>query len=295
MLFHTDPALCLTFFPSPWYSITNPKKYSKKEWYTMLHTDFDPDRTAVISPIDVIEPVDHMPQSMVGVFSHRIVDAFVARTGSEPITVFKSCMGHLPIYRCVLPDGFTFALVSMPIGGPFAADMLEETHAMGVRQFVTFGSCGALDHQVTAGHLLVPTAAVRDEGTSYHYLPPAEEIALQPDGVAAVCDALDTLGVPYTRTKTWTTDGIFRETRGKVNKRLQQGCAVVEMECASMAAVAEFRGFSFAQFLWAADSLSGEAWDSRILGHLDLDSGALYMEIAIQALRNLQNKQEADI
>lgn len=260
----------------------------------MLHTDFDPDRTAVINPTDAIDPVDNMPQGMVGVFSHRIVDAFVTRTGSAPIAVFKSCMGHLPIYRCVLPDGFTFALVSMPVGGPCAASVLEEAHAMGVRHFVAFGSCGALNHQVTAGHLLVLEAAVRDEGTSYHYLPPAEEIALQADGVQAVCDALHTLGAPYIRTKTWTTDAFYRETRGKMEKRLQQGCAVVEMECASMAAVAEFRGFPFAQFLWAADSLSGKAWDPRILGHLDLDSGALYMEIAVQALRNLQNKPEAD-
>ena len=93
--------------------------------------------------------------------------------------------------------------------------------------------------------------------------------------------------MPYTRTKTWTTDGIFRETRGKVKKRLQQGCAVVEMECASMAAAAEFRGKLFAQFLWAADSLSGEEWDKRILGNFNLENGAIYMEIAVQALRRM--------
>lgn len=261
----------------------------------MLHTDFDPVRTAVINPEQTIEKVADMPAGMIGVFSQKIVSAYVERTGSTQIGAFNSCMGPMPIYRCTLPDGFTFAFVSMPVGGPSATGLLEEAYAMGVQQFLAFGCCGALDHWVTAGHILVPEAAVRDEGTSYHYLPPAEEIALQPACVDAVCGALDALGVPYTRTKTWTTDGIFRETRGKVKKRLQQGCAVVEMECASMAAVAEFRGFSFAQFLWAADSLSGEAWDSRILGHLDLDSGALYMEIAIQALRNLQNKQEADI
>lgn len=253
----------------------------------MLHTDFDPVRTAVINPEQTIEKVADMPAGMIGVFSQKIVNAYVERTGSTQIAVFKSCMGHLPIYRCVLPDGFTFAFVSMPVGGPSAASVLEEAHAMGVRQFVTFGSCGALDHQVTAGHLLVPTAAVRDEGTSYHYLPPAEEIALQPDGVAAVCDALDALGVPYTRTKTWTTDGVYRETRGKVEKRLQQGCSVVEMECASMAAAAEFRGKPFAQFLWAADSLSGEEWDKRILGNFNLGNGAIYMEIAVQALRRM--------
>ena len=55
--------------------------------------------------------------------------------------------------------------------------------------------------------------------------------------------------------KTWTTDAFFRETRGKVEKRLKQGCSVVEMECAAMATVAAFRNVKFAQFMWAADSL----------------------------------------
>ena len=128
---------------------------------------------------------------------------------------------------------------------------------------------------------------MRDEGTSYHYLPPAEEIALDPVCVNAVCAALEALGVPFVRTKTWTTDAPYRETRGKVEKRLKQGCSVVEMECASMAAAAEFRGKPFAQFLWAADSLSGEEWDRRTLGSFDPNNGTLYMEIAVRALQNM--------
>lgn len=196
-------------------------------------------------------------------------------------------MGAMPIYRCVSADGFPFALVNMPVGGPSAAGIVEEAYAMGVQQFLAFGCCGALDHWVTAGHLLVPEAAVRDEGTSYHYLPPAEEIALDPVCVNAVCAALEALGVPFVRTKTWTTDAPYRETRGKVEKRLKQGCSVVEMECASMAAAAEFRGKPFAQFLWAADSLSGEEWDRRTLGSFDPNNGTLYMEIAVRALQNM--------
>lgn len=253
----------------------------------MLHTDFDPERIAVINPNQTVEMVPNMPRGMVGAFSQKIVDDYVARTGSPQIAAFKSCMGAMPIYRCVSADGFPFALVNMPVGGPSAAGIVEEAYAMGVQQFLAFGCCGALDHWVTAGHLLVPEAAVRDEGTSYHYLPPAEEIALDPVCVNAVCAALEALDVPFVRTKTWTTDAPYRETRGKVEKRLKQGCSVVEMECASMAAAAEFRGKPFAQFLWAADSLSGEEWDRRTLGSFDPNNGTLYMEIAVRALQNM--------
>lgn len=72
-----------------------------------------------------------------------------------------------------------------------------------------------------------------------------------------------------------------------MEKRLSEGCAVVEMECASMAAVAQFRGMPFAQFLWAADSLSGETWDKRTLGALGMDDNALYMEAAVRVFRYL--------
>ena len=84
--------------------------------------------------------------------------------------------------------------------------------------------------------------------------------------------------------KTWTTDAFFRETRGKVEKRLKQGCSVVEMECAAMATVAAFRNVKFAQFMWAADSLSGEKWDARNLNKLGTDAGEIYMEAAIRIL-----------
>lgn len=254
----------------------------------MLHTDFDPAKTAFINPTDIITPVENMPENFLGVFSAKIVGEYVKQLNGEVIAFGKSCMGDLPIYRCVWKDGTVFALMSMPVGAPCAASVMEESIAMGAKRFVCFGSCGALRHDITAGHIIVPQAAVRDEGTSYHYLPPAEEIELCPDCVDAVCRSLDALSAPYVRTKTWTTDAFYRETVLKIEKRKAQGCAVVEMECAAMAAVAKFRGVPFAQFLWAADSLSGDVWDKRNLGQTGMDAHALYMETAVRSFSLLQ-------
>ena len=253
----------------------------------MLHTDFDPALTAVINPADIIARNPEMPENLIGVFSYKIVNEYIDNLNAVEIGQIKSCMGVSPIWKCTWPDGTEFALVSMLVGGPCAASLLEETIPMGVKRFVMLGSCGALNHEITAGHILVPESAVRDEGTSYHYLPPAEEVELDPHCVDAVCKALDSLNAPYARTKTWTTDAFYRETRGKMEKRLQQGCSVVEMECASMAAVAKFRGVDFAQFLWAADSLSGEKWDKRNLSELGMNANALYMESAVRTFRYL--------
>lgn len=251
----------------------------------MLHTDFDPCKTAVINPADIITRNPEMPENLIGVFSYKIVNECVKNLNAVQIGEIKSCMGPSPIWKCKWHDGTEFALVSMLVGGPCAASILEETIPMGVKRFVMLGSCGALNHDITAGHIIVPETAVRDEGTSYHYLPAADEIDLKPHCVEAVCKAMESLDAPYVRTKTWTTDAFYRETRGKVEKRLKQGCAVVEMECASMAAVAEFRDVDFAQFLWAADSLSGEKWDKRNLSELGMGENELYMEAAVRTFR----------
>jgi uridine phosphorylase len=113
------------------------------------------------------------------------------------------------------------------------------------------------------GHLVVPTSAVRDEGTSYHYLPPDRQVEASELAVAAIRATLDAHGVPYVTGPTWTTDGIYRETRERMRRRREEGCLTVEMEAAALFAVAAFRGVTIGQILYAGDDLSGDAWDER--------------------------------
>ena len=156
---------------------------------------------------------------------------------------------------------------------------------MGAKKVLYFGSCGSLDKAITAGHLLVPTAAYRDEGTSYHYAPPSDFIEVRSaDRLAVIFDGLS---VPYIKTKTWTTDAIYRETQDNMAKRKSEGCSVVEMECASVMAAAQFRGIEAYQFLYAADCLDGEAWDSRILGKMPDDMRERILMIAIETASRL--------
>lgn len=76
---------------------------------------------------------------------------------------------------------------------------------------------------------------------------------------------MEDLGLPFAEGKTWTTDAFYRETRGKMARRKEQGCLCVEMECASLAAVAQFRGVKFAEFFYVTDNLDGPVWDSGVL------------------------------
>jgi uridine phosphorylase len=120
-----------------------------------------------------------------------------------------------------------------------------------------------LDSKIDVGHVIIPTSAIRDEGTSYHYMPPSREVEADKDAVQAIMKTLDKHGVPYDLGKTWTTDAIYRETPQKVKKRREEGAITVEMEAATFFAVAQFRGVQFGQLLYGGDDLGGEAWDRR--------------------------------
>ena len=117
--------------------------------------------------------------------------------------------------------------------------------------------------QRLVGNLILPTSAVRDEGTSYHYLPPAREVVCDKEIIEKVCKELDGMNVPYVTGKTWTTDAFYQETPDMVKHRQEEGCITVEMETAAFFAVAKFYQLQLAQILYAGDDVSGEKWDER--------------------------------
>ncbi len=170
--------------------------------------------------------------------------------------------------------GVELAIAELPVGAPAAVLIVEQMFLLGVDRMVAVGSCGALVH-VDEGEFLLPVRALRDEGTSYHYLPPARWVETDA-GVRDACRAaLEARGLKGTDCDTWTTDGFFRETSGLVAKRREEGCAVVEMECAALAACAQLRGARYGQILYSADTLAGDEHDIRGWGHATRDTALL--------------------
>ncbi len=162
--------------------------------------------------------------------------------------------------------------------------IMEQLIAGGEEEIIAAGCCGALVED-TEGSFFVPTAALRQEGTSYHYLPSSREIELDAVSVKAICKVLERAGLNYETCKTWTTDGFYRETREMVRYRRSEGYSVVEMECASMAACAKMRGILFGQVLFTADSLADvDAHDIRNWGN---DFFAAAMKIAMEAITEM--------
>ena len=223
--------------------------------------EFDPAPSAVIEPGEVIEPID-VPLHVVLCFFQDVITTVIEELEGRVIDHVVSEIGRNPIYEVEL-DGRRLGIVHPGVGAPLAAGFLEELVARGSRSFVACGGAGVLVPDVALGHVIVPTSAVRDEGTSYHYLPPSRTASPTPQAVDAIVETLEAHHVPFVTGATWTTDALYRETRGKVERRVAEGCLTVEMEAAAFFAVAAFRGVSFGQLLYAGDDLSGDAWDQR--------------------------------
>lgn len=227
----------------------------------MFLTQFDGQK-AFIEPADTTKKIEGMPKVCIGVFSHLILEEWIAMYPCTVITEIQSVVCNRTVYKMNV-NGFEFAFFVPYLGAPGAAGSMEELHAKGIESFVYFGCCGVLRHDIADGHLIVPTAAIRDEGTSFHYLAPADEIVVQEKQVNIMEASMRKLGLPYVKGKTWTTDAFYRETPQKIEKAKSMGAICVEMECAALASVAQYRGFSFAQFFWSADNLDAPEWDSR--------------------------------
>lgn len=139
------------------------------------------------------------------------------------------------------------------IGGPQAAADIEEISFFGITKFVCVGSCGLLTEQ-PKNHVFLVEKAIRDEGASYHYLPPSLYVETDQHLTNQLATKLDEYGFEHKRVITWTTDAFYRETKSLVELRVNQGATTVEMECASFAAVCKRKGFAFAQILYSTDS-----------------------------------------
>jgi len=230
--------------------------------------EFDPTREAIVEAALVpyirkgTGRQRKMPERVVLCFFQEVIAKVVAEYGAPRLTTLRSEIGPNDVY-ILEHDGVPVALAHPGVGAPLAAGFLEELIGLGGRVFIAVGSAGTLVPDLTLGHVIVPTAAVRDEGTSYHYMPASREVAPTPSVLDAILATLTEREVPFVTGKTWTTDAIFRETRGKAARRVAEGCICVEMEASACFAVAQFRDVAFGQLLYAGDDLSGEVWDDR--------------------------------
>lgn len=230
----------------------------------MLLEEFDPQVNAVIDPEMVTSRLENFPEVTVSCFSKKLFESVLSLFDAEKIAELRSAVGVNPVYR-VDYKGRAFAFYQSFVGEPLCVAQYEDLMAMGSRRLILLGNCGVLDRSIEDCGIIIPTSALRDEGTSFHYVAPGAEIPVNKKYREIFKDVLKECGYPFVEGITWTTDACYRETRWKVQRRKEQGAICVEMECAGMQAVCDFRGTEFFQFFYAGDNLDHSSWEPRSL------------------------------
>lgn len=237
----------------------------------MLLEQFDSAVRAVINPDYIHKPIDDFPETIVSIFSHNLFDSMVEALDGIQIAETHDVDGVWPVYEVTF-KGKRLAFYKARLGAPACVGSFEDVLAFGGKRIILLGNCGVLDRNVEDCGIIIPTEAIRDEGTSYHYAPAADTIPVNRKYIPEFVSVLEEFGYPYVTGTTWTTDGFYRETRDKVDSRKKMGAVCVEMECAAMQALCDFRGVEFFQFFYAGDNLDHSDWDPRSLsGHSRLD------------------------
>lgn len=227
--------------------------------------------------------VEDFPEIVIGAFKEETFRALAQIASVEVICSLRGGRA-IPVYR-VHWQGRDVGLFHSLMGGAGTVCLMESLIARGAKAFLYYGNCGVLNKEIAAGHLILPTAAYRDEGTSYHYLPVSDYVEVPTHKQLA--QTMDALHLPYVSGKVWTTDAFYRETRSNMEKRKADGCIAVDMECASVMAAGQFREVPVYQFFYADDCLDGEKWDPRTLGARPFSSHEKYLRVALEIVVRL--------
>ena len=208
--------------------------------------EFDDNPQAVIMPTH--EGLDlHLPDKCVYAFLEDEIDRFAKAAGAKQVASFISATKTYPVY-VIEYQGEEICLAQAPVGSAPAAQFMDWLIGYGVEKIISAGSCDRRARN-------------------------------------AIERVLKQASIPYQEVMTWTTDGFYRETPDKVAYRIEEGCSVVEMECASLAAVAQLRGAVWGLLLFTADSLADlENYDQRDWGSEAFEKA---LELCLEMIHHL--------
>ncbi len=215
-------------------------------------------------------------------FDGDLTDSMAA---SGEILPFESwaCF-HTAMFASEL-DGMAWGMVPRTIGGPYTVLVAEQLRAAGAKLIVGLSSAGRVSSQLPLPSLVVATEAVRDEGTSLHYLPPSPRVQC-PSGIAAPLLAeLPSTGWHVESGPVWTTDAPYRETLSQLQHWAANGVLAVEMQAASLFAFGAARGVGVALVAVVSNAVdhTGESFDTgtpsdgRRIAHAIVRAGQRYL------------------
>lgn len=209
-------------------------------------------------------------------FSHEIYQYVLKQFNCQEIAYLKASNGTYPIYKFDY-QGKSFGFYLSMIGSTMASQfVIEVSHVIGASKFIMFGSSGSLNPS-TKGKYVIPIAAYRDEGMSYHYASPSDYIEIKNHDI--VKRIFKELTLPFIEGRIWTTDAFLRETKNQIAQRQKEGCIAVEMEIAGVQAVCDFHHLELYAFIVTGDIVSTTHYDKGELHQANHNLDKFYVAL----------------
>ena len=178
------------------------------------------------------------------------------------IPVERAGAMNADVYAVKKTRGRVAVLTSFGGGSPMVVELAEELAVMGAKKMILMTWGGILQKESKPGDIVVCNRAIRDEGTSHHYLPPAKYVDANESLVRELVVAIQARGAQCTTGTTWTTDAPYRETREEVVQYQAEGVKTVEMESAGLFTVGQLRSIPTASVVIGMDSLADLRWQA---------------------------------
>ncbi len=196
-----------------------------------------------------------LPERAVIVFSQHLFEAMKHGLGMK-----KTDFPYGGLFdECVTEDASLLSVKIYP-GGPLAAATTEELISLGVRKFLVLGTAGSISRKARINDIVLCKRALRDEGTSYHYIRPSNFAYPSSELTSKLAAGLAAKGIRALSGSSWTTDAPYMETLDEIEQYSSRGILTVEMEAASVFAVATARKVNSAALFSISDELYRESW-----------------------------------
>lgn len=291
--------ICIVFYHLIKFYFESVKKFNILNWMKKkLTTNAVIKEKPVFSAADLIRFLGMYPKSAFPKLPPFCILCFLPilcthiRKKYKP-EVINSIHRSKPFY-CFTDGTVPMSFQMSGIGAPVSVMHLEETFALGAETVLFIGTAGVLDATIPYGSVLIPTEAVRDEGTSYHYLEPGENAVPDILLIQTIVDFLNRNGIPNFIGKTWTTDAPFRETPSRIRNRIREGCISVDMESSALFAVAKHHSRRIAGILLATDVVTCEKWIPRkSSANINAFNPIQLLELAVKIGHLIQEKMNA--
>ena len=147
------------------------------------------------------------------------------------------------------------------VGSSYAVLVAEQLFVSGCRLLISVTSAGIINHPKIQKQFSLITSSFRDEGTSYHYLPPERPARLNPDLLYPLSALVQNNDCPYFEAISWTTDAPYRETPSSISEMKERDITCVEMEAAALYAMAEVKRYNIVCFAHLTNSMAQKEGD----------------------------------